>query len=403
LTAARSRWFLISILGALNVVSPFSIDMYLTAFPRMATDLNVSSTTISLTLSSYFIALGLGQIFCGPLLDRFGRKRPLYAGLILYILAAFGCAFAPNIYALIGLRFFQGIGGSAARVGATAMVRDFFPVEESAKVFSLMFLFIAISPLLAPSIGGLMMLLVSWRAVFFLLGLIVAAIFTLVYFWLPEGHTPDPTISLKPLPIIKEYLTILKNPRFATYALAGALAFAGLFTYVAGSPIIFMEGFHLSSHAYSGVFALLGSGFIGGSQINVFLLSKYNSEQLCFAALVLQVLTGIVFMIGAWFGWYELPATLLLFFLFLGCAGLTFPNSSALALSPFSKYAGSASALLGFLQLGSGSLISAGISISKSHNVFPIIFILGLTAILGLIVYSIGHRRAHDPASLIES
>ena len=398
----RSRWFIISILGALNIVSPFSIDMYLTAFPQMAADMHVNSSTIALTLSSYFIALGLGQLFYGPLLDRFGRKRPLYAGLILYVLAAFGCAFAPNIYTLIGLRFVQGIGGSAARVGATAMVRDFFPVEESAKVFSLMFLFIAVSPLLAPSIGGLMMMWMSWRAVFLLLGVIVAAIFALVYFLLPEGHTPDPTISLKFLPIVREYFAILKNPRFATYALTGALAFAGLFTYVAGSPIIFMEYFHLSPHAYSGVFALLASGFIGGSQVNVYLLNRFNSEQLFRGALFMQVMMGLIFMIGAWFGWYGLLATLLLFFLFLGCAGLTFPNSSALALSPFSKYAGSASALLGFLQLGSGSLISTGISLSKSHSVFPIIFILGLTAIIGMTIYAFGHKRAHDPESLIE-
>jgi len=398
----RSKLFLICILGVMNVISPFSIDMYLPAFPHVAADMHVNMTTVSLTLSSYFIALGFGQIFYGPLLDRFGRKRPLYVGFVLYILGSFGCAFAPNIYALIALRFVQGIGGCAARVGAVAMVRDFFPVQESAKVFSLMFLFIAVSPMLAPTVGGFMMLWMSWRAVFFVLGIIVAAIFALVYFLLPEGHTPDPSISLKPVPIIKEYWAILKNPRFATYALAGALAFAGMFTYVAGSPIIFLEGFHLSMQAYSGVFALLAGGFIGGSQLNVFLLRKFTSEQIVFGALILQGIVGVVFMIGTWFGWYGLPATLLLFFLFLGCGGLTFPNSSALALSPFKKYAGSASALLGFLQLGTSSLISTGIGLTKSHDAFPIIFILGLTTLCALAIYSIGHKRAHDPASLIE-
>ena len=220
----RSKLFITCILGALNIISPFSIDMYLPAFPHVAADMHVNMTTVSLTLSSYFIALGFGQIFYGPLLDRYGRKRPLYVGLVLYILGSFGCAFAPGIYALIALRFIQGIGGCAARVGAVAMVRDFFPVEESAKVFSLMFLFIAVSPMLAPSVGGFMMLWMSWRVVFLVLGLIVAAIFALVYFLLPEGHTPDPAISLKPLPIVKEYWAILKNPRFATYTLTGTLA-----------------------------------------------------------------------------------------------------------------------------------------------------------------------------------
>jgi DHA1 family bicyclomycin/chloramphenicol resistance-like MFS transporter len=397
-----SRLFIISILGALSVVTPFAIDMYLPAFPRVAADMHVDESYVSLTLSSYFIALGFGQVFYGPLLDRFGRKRPLYVGLIIFILASFGCAFTKNIYALIALRFIQGVGGCAARVGSTAMVMDFFHAKESAKIFSILFLFVAISPLLAPSVGGFMMIWMSWRAVFFILGIIVTAIFALVYFKLPEGHQPDPSISLHPLPIIKEYIAIVKNPRFATYAFAGAFAFAGLFTYVAGSPIIFMEGFHLTPRQYSGVFALLASGFIGGSQLNVQLLRWFSSERLFVVALCLQVLTGLVFMIGTWFGWYGLPATLLMFFLFLGCAGIVFPNSSALALAPFSKYAGSASALLGFLQLGSGSLISTGISIMKSHNAFPIIVILGCTSLMGLCVYLIGHKRANDPAALVE-
>jgi len=394
----RSDWFIISILGALSIITPFSIDMYLPAFPRVASDMHVINSTVSLTLSSYFIAVGFGQIFYGPLLDRFGRKPPLYAGLAIFIMAAFGCAFAQNIYALIALRFIQGIGGCAARVGSTAMVRDFFKVEESAKIFSLLFLFIAVSPLLAPSIGGLMMIWVSWRAVFFILGAVAMAVLAVVYYLLPEGHKPDPTISLHPVPIIKEYGAILNNPRFATYALAGAFAFAGMFTYVAGSPIIFMEGFHLGTHAYSAVFALLAGGFIGGSQVNVFLLRRFRSEQLFFVALLMQVATGIIFMVGTWFGWYGLPATLLLFFMFLGCAGIVFPNSSALALSPFKKNAGSASALLGFLQMGSGSLMSTGIGVAKTHDAFPIIFILGLTALAGLIVFLIGRKRAHDPA-----
>jgi MFS transporter, DHA1 family, multidrug resistance protein len=394
----RSDWFIISILGALSIITPFSIDMYLPAFPRVAADMHVINSTVSLTLSSYFIAVGFGQIFYGPLLDRFGRKPPLYVGLTIFVVAAFGCAFAPNIYALIALRFIQGIGGCAARVGSTAMVRDFFKVEESAKVFSLLFLFIAVSPMLAPSIGGLMMVWISWRAVFFILGVVAMAVLVLVHYLLPEGHKPDPTISLHPMPIIKEYGAILKNPRFATYAFGGAFAFAGLFTYVAGSPIIFMEGFHLGPHAYSAVFALLAGGFIGGSQVNVLLLRKFRSEQLFFIALIMQVAIGIIFIIGTWIAWYGLPSTLLLFFMFLGCAGIVFPNSSALALSPFKKYAGSASALLGFLQMSGGSLMSIGIGIQKTHDAFPIICILGLTALVGLIIFVIGRKRAHGPA-----
>jgi DHA1 family bicyclomycin/chloramphenicol resistance-like MFS transporter len=382
------------LLGALSVISPFAIDMYLPAFPQVSRDFAVPSSIISLTLSSYFIGLAIGQIFYGPLLDRFGRKKPLYAGLGLFILTSVSCAFAPNINILIGLRFIQALGGCVAGVASLAMVHDFFPVKESARILSRLFLFIAISPLLAPSIGGILALTIGWKAVFLILALIVSIILALTYFLLPEGHIPDLTISLKPLPILKEYLAIIKHPRFITYAMAGAFSFAGLFTYVAGSPIIFMEGFHLSPRTYSAIFAFLAIGFIGGSQVNVILLRKFDSETLFFRTLIVQAFIGLLFMIGSWFGWYGLAGTLFLFFIFLSNVGITYPNAAALALAPFSKNAGSASALLGFLQLGVGSLISTGISVSTSKESFPIIAIMAVTAIIGMIILMLGKKYA---------
>jgi DHA1 family bicyclomycin/chloramphenicol resistance-like MFS transporter len=390
-----SRLFIISLLGALSVISPFAIDMYLPAYAQVAADFAVPSATVSLTLSSYFIGMALGQVFYGPLLDRFGRKKPLYAGLGLFMLASVACALAPNIHALVALRFVQALGGCVAGVASLAMVRDFFPVDESAKILSRLFLFIAVSPLLAPTVGGAVALAMGWKTVFLLLAAIVTVILALIAFLLPEGHVPDASISLKPLPILREYLAILRHPRFATYAFSGAFSFAGLFTYVAGSPIIFMENFHLSARTYSTIFALLAMGFIGGSQLNVVLLRRFSSEQLFLRLLIAQVAVGAVFMLGAYAGWYGLGATLALFFCFLSCVGLTYPNAAALALRPFSKNAGSAAALLGFLQLGVGSVISTGISLSTSHTGFPIIAIMAVTAALGLAILLAGRKRAH--------
>ena len=394
--AIPSRLFLIALLGALSVISPFAIDMYLPGYAQVAADFGVAEAVISLTLSSYFIGLALGQIFYGPLLDRFGRKKPLYAGLGLFILSSIGCAFAPDIKTLIILRFLQAIGGCVAEVAALAMVRDFFPVKENAKILSLMFLFIALSPLLAPSAGGFVMLMASWRFVFLLMAIIVCIILALTIFFLPEGHQPDPGISLKPGPILREYWAILRHPRFATYGLSGAFSFAGLFTYVAGAPIIFMEGFGLNAHAFSAIFALLAMGFIGGSQLNILLLRRFDSEILFFHVLILQVITGFIFMLGSGAGWLDLYGTLALFFVFLGCAGLTYPNATALALAPFSRNAGSASALVGFLQMGIGALISTGISVSTSQDSLPIVILLAITSALGFSVLMFGRRAAHN-------
>jgi len=390
----RSRFFITSLLGALSVISPFAIDMYLPAYLQVARDFNVASQVISLTLSSYFIGLAGGQIFYGPLLDRFGRKKPLSIGLVIFILASIGCALSTNIYMLVAFRFLQALGGCGAQVASLAMVRDFFPVKDNARILSSLFLFIAISPLLAPTIGGFVMLLFSWRAVFFILMVIVAAILLLIHFWLPEAHIPDRSISLRAKPIILEYISILKNPSFATYAFAGAFSFAGLFTYVAGSPIIFMENFHLTPKAYSLIFALLAGGFIGGSQINIFLLRKYESRQLFAFFLFVQVLTALIFTAGSWIDCYGLIATLILFFIALSCAGITYPNAAAMAMAPFSKNTGSAAALLGFIQLGTGALISSGISLFPTHSSFPIIAILGVTSAMGLCVMLAGSTRA---------
>lgn len=373
--------------------------MYLPAFQQLGKEFSVPPTTVSLTVSSYFIGMALGQVFYGPLLDRFGRKRPLLVGLGLFIITSLVCALAGNVNQLIAVRFLQALGGCAAGVASLAMVHDFFPVQEGAKILSRLILFIAISPLLAPTLGGVMMLWVGWRSVFIVLAIVVAVIFVLIRYLLPEGHTPDPTISLKPLPILLEYLAILRHPRFATYAFAGAFSFAGLFTYVAGSPVIFMEGFHLSPQVYSGIFAMLAVGFVGGSQVNVVLLKKFSSGQIFSRLLTVQVITGLVFVAGAWAHLYGLAATLVLFFIFLTCTGLTYPNAAALALAPFSKNAGSASALLGFLQLGIGALISTGISMASAKDSFPMIALLAITSSLGLIIFALGRKKADAAGS----
>lgn len=389
-----SPLFIICLLGALDVISPFAIDMYLPAFGEVGREFGVSQAVVSLSLSSYFIGLAVGQLFYGPLLDRFGRKKPLYAGLGLFILASIACAFAPSIEWLIGLRVVQAIGGCAAGVGALAMVMDFFGPKDSARILSRLFLFIALSPMLAPTIGGAIAIAFGWKAVFLILAAIVAAILLLTYCLLPEGHVPDKSISLKPGPIIREYLAILKHPRFLTYSMAGAFAFGGLFTYVAGAPILFMDGFGLSPEQFSMVFAGLAVGFIGASQLNVLFLKRWSSERVFFAALATQVVVGVVFAGGAAMGWYGLTGTLVLLFLFLACAGLSFPNGAALALAPFTKNAGSASALLGFLQLAAGSFVSTFIGVMDLPGTLPIIIILGLTSVMGFATLALGRKRA---------
>ncbi len=395
---ARSRvqnFFLICMLGALSLVSPFSIDMYLSAFQRMAADLHTTSAVVSLTLSSYFIGLALGQILYGPLLDRFGRKAPVYAGFALFILASLGCLFAQNIETLIVLRFFQALGGCSAGVASLAMVRDFFPVNESAKILSLVFLCIGVSPLLAPTVGGLIVTWLGWKWVFIILAAFVVALCGMMVFFLPEGHQPDKTISLKPGPILKTFWHILQVPQFHVYALAGAFSFAGLFTYVAGSPIIFIDHYHISPAMFGGIFACLTMGFIAGNQLNILLLRRYSSDVLFGWVAAIQAGIGVVFLAGVATGLIGFYGTMVLFFVFLSCAGITYPNAAAMALAPFTKNVGSAAAMLGFIQMSVGAFISTGIGILNAHDSLPVITILCLTSALGLAILMLGRGRIH--------
>jgi DHA1 family bicyclomycin/chloramphenicol resistance-like MFS transporter len=384
---------IILILGALATVSPFAIDMYLPAFSQIAQDFGTTPARISFSVTSYFIGLAIGQMIYGPLLDRFGRKRPLYVGLILFMFTCLGCMRSQSTETLVALRFLQAMGGCVAWVAALAMVRDFFPVQQSARIFSLLILVIGLSPLLAPTIGGFVAEGLGWQWVFVLLALIVFLILMVTFFFLPEGHQPDPTVSLKAKPMLLTFLSILKNTQFYTYSLAGAFAFSSLFIYVAGSPVIFMEIFHVSPQVYGGIFALLSVGFIGGSQLNIWINKKYSSEQIFRVSLYTLVFTSITFLIGSWNNWYGLEATILLFFIALTCLGLTNPNATALALAPFSRNVGSASALLGFLQIGVAGLASAGIGLFNSSDSVPVAAIMTCTSLIALFILRFGRRR----------
>ncbi|MDI1344376.1 MAG: multidrug effflux MFS transporter [Pseudolabrys sp.] len=390
----RSSWFILCLLGVLSVVGPFSIDMYLTAYLQVASDFGVPSNAIALTISAYFIGMAGGQLFYGPLLDRFGRKPPLAAGLSLYIAASLGCALSTSVEMLIAMRFLQGLGGCGAQVASLAMVRDFFPPKQRAKILSSLFLFIAVSPLLAPTIGGFIVASWGWRAVFVALLLVVGSILTLIWLLLPEGHKADRGISLRFGPILKEYSTIVRHPCFATYAFAGAFSFSGLFAYVAGAPIVFMDNFHLSATAFSSIFAVVACGLIGASQLNVLLLKKFSSATLFAAVLCLQILVTLSFVIGTWAGWYGITATVVFFFLTLSCLGITYPNAASIAMAPFARNTGSAAALLGFIQLGLGAAISSGVSFVKASGNLPIVGILSVTSMLAGLVLLLGWRRA---------
>jgi DHA1 family bicyclomycin/chloramphenicol resistance-like MFS transporter len=386
----RHLSLIILILGALTALGPFSIDMYLPSFPEIATDFSTTVARVSFSLSSYFVGLALGQIMYGPLLDRYGRKKPLYLGLGVYILTSLGCLLAASIEGLVFLRFIQASGGCVAGVAAMAIVRDLFEPQEGAKVFSRLILILGVSPLLAPTIGGYLATHFGWHSVFLVLAALALLLLLTVFFFLPESHQADPSVSLRPGPIYSTFREVIKEPQFYTYVFSGAVAFSGLFAYLAGSPIIFMDVFQVSPQAYSWIFALIALGLISASQLNVILLKYFSNAQILHAGLLAQACIGLVLVSTTAMGWFNLYSIVFFLFLLLSCIGFTNPNAASLSLAPFAKTAGSASALMGFVQMGVGALVSMMIGLFALREILSIVLILAITSSMAYLILRMG-------------
>ena len=399
--ATKRKFYIILILGMLTAIGPFSIDMYLPAFPDIARGLHTSIAKVMLSLSSFFIGISVGQLIYGPLLERFGRKNPLYFGLGIYLLASVGCALAGSVNALIAFRLLQALGGCAGMVASRAIVRDIFEVKENAKIFSTLMLVVAVSPIIAPTLGGYVTAILGWRYVFAMLIIVALLILIGIYFLLPESRKPNPNFSLKPAPLLKNFLGVLRHPQFYTYALTGAVGYAGLSAYISGSPHVFMEIFHVSERQYGWIFALLAMGLITASQINNLLLRNYTSVQVVKYALIGQSIVGLVLAFITVMGWTDLFIIIFLIFLFLSCQGFIFPNASALSLAEFGHNAGSASALMGAIQMSIGAGASALVSVLQNPTPLPMTAVMAVSPIMALGIFSWGRKIIVHRASQI--
>ncbi len=383
-------------MGILNALTPFTIDLYLPAFPEIARDLNTIVPRVSLSIAVYFLGFALGQIVYGPLLDRFGRKPPLYFGLILYFFATIGCLGSKSIDELLAFRFIAALGGSAASVGAMAMVRDYFPAKDGAKVFSMMMLVLSVSPLLAPTLGSLILEVGSWKTIFGTLAAMSLLDLILVRFALPTGYQADRSIELRLKPILSTFWSVLKNHRFRTYTLSGSLSFSGLFVYITGSPSIFMDGFQVGPKGYGFIFALLAVGMIGGGQLNHWLVKIRGSKKVFRAALVAQVVSGSIFLLTLLTVGLGLYSTIGFLFVVLLCAGIAYPNAASLALEPFSKNVGSASALLGFLQMGLGAVCAAVVGLLNVRGTLPTAIVMAVSSVIALTLLLLAQSKEFD-------
>lgn len=367
---------LILLLGAIAAMGPFTIDTYLPGFPAIAEDLDTEISMVSLTLTSYFIGISIGQLIYGPLLDRYGRKKPLLFGLSLYLLAAVGCALAFDVYWLIGIRLIQALGGCAGMVAARAIVRDRFPVQETARVFSTLILVMGVAPIVAPTLGGYITANLGWRYIFMMLAVFAMILVVMVHYLLKESKVPDKEVSLRPKRIAINYWKVFTNRDFLIYSFAGSMAMAGMFTYIAGSPFVIMEILGFAEDTYGWIFGLNAAGFIIGSQINRVVLRKRDSGQVTDVSGILILLICVALVVQVAIGIPNAYTFLFSLFTFLFFLGFLNPNSTALALGPFSNNAGVASALIGSVRMVGAAVSTALIGALHDGTAFPMVGIM---------------------------
>lgn len=387
----KNSFLILLTLGLLTALAPFSIDMYLPAFPDIAKGLGVSIETIQLSLASYFVGLSVGQLLAGPLSDRFGRKPPLLGGLLLYTLVSVACSFAATAYWLISLRFFQALGGCVGVVVSRAIVSDLYPVKERAGIFSTLMLVMGVAPIVAPSLGSFLSASLGWQSVFIALSIVgILAIAGTLY--LPETKGNDFSISIRPGLLLKSYLSILRNQKFLVYSFCGGLGNAAMFAYISGSPFVYMELFGLTEIQYGWAFGINALGLITGGQVNRKLLRYYSSARILTIVVYIQLITGLLLWFGAWMG-YSALFILPLVFVFVSSLGYVLPNTTALAMAPFIRDSGTASAVLGFLQY----VIAAGSAalVSGLHNgtAIPMTLTIALSAMASFIITLTGNVK----------
>lgn len=370
------------LMGALTAIGPFSIDMYLPAFPSIAAGLRVSQGEVERTMAAYLIGLAAAQIFYGPLADRYGRKPPLMAGLALYIAASLGCAMAGSITSLTAWRAVQALGGASGIVIPRAVIRDHYETQDAARAMSLLLLVMGLAPLLAPLAGGQLLLITGWRGVFGLMLAAGVALMTAMVLIMKESLAPERVIKLSWHNIASNYRELLRHRSFMAHSLAGGFGQAGMFAYIVGSPRVFIEIYGVDPQHYGFLFGLNAAGLILGAQVSARLLRRHTPQTLQRRALVTLALASLLAVGLTLAGWMTLPLLMACLIGYMSSQGFVNPNSAALALAEQGKRLGAASALLGTLQLSCGALSGLCVSLWQASTPLPLTAILAICACL---------------------
>ena len=374
------------VLGLLSAVGPFAIDMYLPALPSIAEGFKASDAAVQATLVAYFVAVAFGQIIYGPVSDSVGRRRPLYFGMVLYSLGAIGCSLAPSIEWLIAARFVQGIGACAGITIPRAVVRDLYTGAEAAKLMSLIMLVFSAVPILAPLFGSAVIALASWRVIFDFVALIGILGVAITFFVLNETRPAEKRVPLDPASVVRGYIALFRDRTFVGIVLVGGFGMAGFFSFLAGSSFVYIDHFGLTPTQFSFAFAVNAITFIGSAQSTSRLARRFGLKGVVRGSITLFVAaTGILFAVTL-AGVDNVYALVFMLLVSFGAMGPLGPATAVLALEHHGPRAGTASALMGTLQLFV-AMIVVGISGAVSNGtVLPMVSAIFGCALIAFLI-----------------
>lgn len=390
---------LVIVLGALIALGPLTIDMYLPAFPNIRREFGASDSAIQLTLTGMLLGLSTGQLVIGPLSDAFGRRRPLVVGLVVHALASVLCALAPSIQLLAAVRLLQGFSGAAISVTALAIVRDLFEGVAVARIMSRLMLVIGLAPILAPTLGGLILSVTSWRGIFGVLAgaallLVVVAVLGIRETLPPQRRRPAGVRSS-----LTAYRLLLHDRVFVALVFIGGSMLGAIFCYVSGAPFVLRDGFGLDAQTFGLVFGANAAGLTIASQLNPWVVSRFRLETVLTTAVLVAMASATALLVVGLTGWGGLAAVLVPLAVVVSSAGFAMPNTPALALSRHGEAAGTAAAVLGCVQFGVGGVVAPVVGAFGGTTAAPVGGVmLVLTLLAATLMFAVVRRERPDAA-----
>ncbi|GKS95254.1 multidrug effflux MFS transporter [Acidovorax sp. SUPP2825] len=372
------------VLGLLSAIGPFAIDMYLPALPDIGRSLGAQVGAVQWSLTAFFLALGAGQLFYGPVSDMVGRKPPLYFGLLLFTAASVGCALATEIETLVALRFLQGLGAAAGMAIPRAVVRDLHTGTDAARLMALLMLVFSVSPILAPLAGSGVIALTGWRGVFWVVAVAAIAGLALVYGALRETRPAADRVESSLGGALRAYGMLLRDRHYLGLVFIGGCAMSGFFVYLAGSPFVLINHYGLTPTQYSLAFSLNAAAFIGSSQFTGLLGQRFGLVPLVKVAASAAGMVMVLLLAYYLLGGDQLAVLIALYFVSSAFMGLVIPTTSVLALEQHGAIAGTASALLGTLQMLTGAAAMGIVGLFANGQPLPMVIGMAAGALVGV-------------------